>query len=175
MTKPDLRAYHRALALYCLGRSTRPATAADIAEHMGSLAQSEGHPRQYWIDITPASVAGHLRTLEREGSAARAEERNNPRHGRGEPTWSLSDAALGNEPRLPEPGDFEGQQPEPEVAPAAAAMQADRYEGMSRDQLLVVLRFNDDVAGATGRFMQEMRDIIERGRRTLIAAGVELP
>lgn len=184
MSKIDLRAYHRALALYCLGQRGAPCTAAELAEHMGALAMSEGHPKGWWSDISPSSVAGHLRTLENGSNVDRVGDRPNPRHGRGEPLWRFAGEQL---PRCPDPGDFETedappprQSPAPSLpaapAPALPPLPAEReaYAEMTRDQLLTVLRINDEVAGAAKRFINEILDISERGRRALLAVGVEM-
>src|SRR5690606_35083920 len=73
----DSKAYNRALAKYSLLQQKTPSTAAEIAEHMVTVAQSEGLPQEVLRETHPSAVFGILRALENEGFAARVGERKN--------------------------------------------------------------------------------------------------
>lgn len=172
MTGTDLRGYHRALLLYALHRATEPSTAGELAEFMGTLAQSEGHPKPYWIDISAPSVHGYLRSLANEGEVIRVDERRNSRTGRPEPTWTTA-GPRDPDVKLPNPIEFEESDPAP--APSLEApppADQDPYESMTRAQLLCVLRISDEVGGAVARLLRDLDDIRARAQRELASQGL---
>lgn len=172
----DKRSYLRELALYCLHHASTPATAGELAEHMGTLAQSEGHPKELWIEVSPSSVFGCLKGLQNQGDAMRVDERKNTRSGRAEPTWTCTGQRDASMP-LPNPAEFEVTA-EGDAAVAAAPggivdVPADPYESLSREQLLAVLRVSDDVGGAVARFMRDLDELRARATRILQSVGLD--
>ena len=110
----SMREYRRALALHCLSKMTRPVTAGDLLEDMGITAQSELHPEACWrgADFDARTIAGILRTLEKEGQVRKDGVFHNPGYGRTEPLWAV--ATGGRRHPLPLP-------PDPaDLAPAGA-------------------------------------------------------
>nr|MBH1517212.1 hypothetical protein [Stenotrophomonas maltophilia] len=103
MIEPDqLRNYHRQQVLYALQQGGEPMTASEVHEGMTTLALAMGHPREC-AAITPAAVAGILRGMLGEVLVVQGEDRQNPRYGRGEPTWTAA-AGLARVERPLSPG-----------------------------------------------------------------------
>ncbi len=162
MTDPDdLRQYHRQATLHVL-QSSYPMTAAEIHEAVTAMALASAHPKDC-ATVTPAGIAGILRTLQGEGLAAPKGTRRNTRHGRSEPTWSLIvsiDPVLA--PRAP-------SQRQPARSGTA---EADPMAGLSRGQLLAMLLVGDELSAATARFQAEVEGIKDRARRMLADGGL---
>lgn len=167
----NLREYHRGLALYVVAHSQSPLTAAEVAEHMGTLAMSEGHPRACFEAISAPTVLGWLRALENAGLVGQGElPKRDTRNGRTSPTWRYSLGTLAaKKVQIPDAP--------PKGAPARAPMDpppADEspYAGMTRQQLYAVLEVSDLYATQCAQFMQSLHDLNSRARRVLAAAGL---
>lgn len=170
----DTRAYQRSMALFCLHNNDTPASAGEIAEQMGVLAQHDGHPRALWIGINAPGVAGVLKALQNDGAAELYGYRKNTRNGREEPTWTCIGDRDPNL-RMPNPAMFETADDEPAATPDPVAPNHDRYAPLSRSELYALLEVHDAISGAAARFMREISEINARSRARLLAAGIEVP
>lgn len=154
INQEELRQYHRQATMYVL-QSSDGMTAAEAHEAVTGLALGKGHPKEC-ASISPAGVAGVLRTLQNEGCAVQGEARPNTRHGRNEPTWNL---APGLQP-LAAPS-------APGTKKAAAAPAGDPLSHLSREQLLAMILVGDELSSATARFQAEVEGIKDRARQIL--------
>lgn len=170
----EMRDYSRALALYCVSGASTPVTASEIAEHMGTVAMSEGHPQRCWRGINAGSAAGFLRALESKGQVKRQGERRNTTNNRPEPLWVATATAAGAE--IPTPPECAGSAPVLNTSRAPTDLEENSpYATLSRTQLLTVLQVTDQLHGTVARFMRDIQDVSDRARRELAAAGIELP
>lgn len=159
----QLRGYHRHAILYVLS-GAGAMTAAEIHEAVTTHALTGGHPKEC-ASITPAAVAGILRSLQNEQLVVPARGRFNTRHGRTEPTWIADEGVNFAAPP---------SAPQPEARPAPARWVGGPYEPMqdlSREQLMAILLVGDELAGATARYMAEVEEIKTRARRMLAGGG----
>lgn len=163
----DSKAYNRALAKYSLLQQKTPSTAAEIAEHMVTVAQSEGLPQEVLRETHPSAVFGILRALENEGFAARVGERKNGRNGRAEPIWDY--VGEDREPVLPHPGEFTTDEPQPigDALGGSLGLTTEMLDGRSRSEVLAMLRVSEDVGAALTRFFRDLDDIRTRFAVTL--------
>jgi hypothetical protein len=167
--------YRQRLALFCLAIEGEPCTGAELVEAMGLAAQGAGHPKNCWIDFSPARIVRDLQELEKRTLVARAAPKYNRTKGRDEPAWALVERP--EVPVLPEP---DGEQPTGhvvQVQPRPIAGNASRspYGDLPVDQLLLLLDVHEEMAGIVGRFMREMGEFQRDARRRLLAAGFEFP
>lgn len=166
----QLAAYRREMVLACLGRAPGPQTAGELSEFATTLAMNEGHPKACWAPLSPQSVHGILRQLQREGRVTSPGGRRNTRYGREESLWEVT--PLQSVVSVP-------MYPEPEQSPARAAAAAVGavtlgapsagvcLETLSREQLLTILQLSDEVEGRVEAFVRDMRDLATRARRVL--------
>lgn len=158
INQDELRQYHRHAAMYVL-QSSQGMTAAEAHEAVTGLALANGHPKEC-ASISPAGVAGILRTLQNEGVAVQGGARQNTRQGRSEPTWRL---AHGAQPLLPPPA------PVGRTGRGAVPGQ-DPLAHLSREQLMAMILVGDELSAATARFQAEVEGIKDRAR-LLLAGG----
>lgn len=161
INQDELRQYHRQATMYVL-QSSQSMTAAEAHEAVTGLALAKGHPKEC-AAISPAGVAGVLRSLQNEGIAVRGPARQNTRHGRSEPTWRLEDGLQMIQPPTA-PGRRSG------AAPANAAGQ-DPLAHLSREQLMAMILVGDELSAATARFQAEVEGIKDRAK-VILAGGV---
>jgi len=156
----SLKEYHRQLALYALSRASSDMTAGDLLEVMGTLSQSENHPRECWGGqaLYAQAVFGTLRVLEREGAVRRTGVARNHGKARDEPTWAT----------LLPPDAVSMPQP-PEDAPPTELPAPPDYNQFTRPELHTLLEYYDAQAAATTRFLRDVTDINERYRTRLLA------
>lgn len=162
--------YHRGLALAALHRWERPATAGDVAEHMGALALAEGHPKAYWVAINAQVAAGAIKALEGLRQVERGADVRNARAGRPEPTWQVIGNRNASYP-IPHPQDD---------APPEPAKPENPYVGMSKPQLYALLGVHDRYAGFFAAnlrlfagFTDELQRLAADARRDLASVGLE--
>lgn len=162
----ELKQYHRELALYVLGRARgRPLAADEVTECMLSLAQHEGLPKPCWAGINPQSVAGMLKSLQNAGLAEQLPDAaRHARAGRAAPAWRLAPGQPN--PPMPLPPDDEGLAGQP-------AKVEDPYEGLSRQQLITLLKVHEDLAETMGRFKVQMADFQQELERKAEDARME--
>ncbi len=158
----DLRNYHSSAVIHVL-QAEPGSTASELHEAITTMALAAGHPAECSA-ISPASVAGLLRTLVREGLVGQGEERKNPRYGRAEPTWAVTAHVPSTEFPSAPAGRRSG-------AGRGAFAVGDPMAGLSREQLLATLLVGDELSAATARFQAEVEEIKNRARRVL-ASGV---
>lgn len=171
----QLATYRRDMVLACLQHAPGgPHTAGDLSEFATSLAMSEGHPKACWAPLSPQSVHGILRQLQREGLVQSPSGRRNTRYSRDEPMW---------EPCAGTPQVTVPMYPEPDMTPARAAAAAVgavtvgapalgagvSLETLSREQLLAILQLTDEVDVRVESFVRDMRDLATRTKRVLSA------
>lgn len=157
----DLRQYHRQATIYVL-QSNGGMTAAEIHEAVTATALTCGHPKECG-SITPAGIAGVLRTLQNECLAVPRGGRRNTRHGRSEPTWALAEGIeTVAQPSAPSR--------RPPVSPSSGPY--DPMAGLSREQLMAMLLVSDELSEATARFQAEVDVIRDRARRVLAGGSV---
>lgn len=167
----NMREYRRGLALYVVAHGAEPLTAAEIAEAMGEMAMSEGHPPACWASLDGPAVLGILRALENSGLVEQGTATKRHRAGREAPTWRYSlGAVAAKKVQLPDP-------PQPNLAELSARAQrapADDspYSGMTRQQLYAVLEVSDLYVAQCAQFMQQVHATNSRARRILAAAGL---
>ena len=128
----SMRDYRRAMALHCLSRMKKPVTAGDLLEDIGVTAQAELHPEACWrgADFDARTIAGILRTLEKEGAVRKAGGAQNPSYGRVEPLWEIATKGF----RYPMPSPPERENPE---AAVTAALRSDQnLKDLTHVQLL---------------------------------------
>lgn len=156
----SLKDYHRQLALYALSRASSDMTAGDLLEVMGTLSQSEEHPRECWGGraLYAQAVVGTLRALEKEGLVRRTGGAWNTGKGRNEPTWATSLARDAID--MPHP---------PEDGPPTQLPPPPDYNQFTRPELHTLLEYYDAQAAATTRFLRDVTDINERYRTRLLA------
>lgn len=166
MINPDsLRAYHRQLCLHIM-QVGGAQTAAEVHEAMTSASLAVGHPKQC-AEITPAAVAGLLRSLQGEQLVTQGATKPNSRYGRPEPTWRPQ-PELEHMVSVPFPN-APGTKPAPATSlPApAGAPHAEDPSALSREQA-VLLMVGDALSTATARFMAEVEEIKSRARAMLV-------
>lgn len=163
----DGKAYNRAFAQYCLQMQKSPSTAAEIAEHMLTIAQSEGLPQEVLAETRPSTVYGALRALENDGIAARVGGRKNGRNGREEPTWDFTGEE--RQPVLPHPADFttDEQPPVGDALGGSLGLTPEMLDGRSQTEVLAMLRVSEDVGAALVRFFRDLDEIRTRFAVTL--------
>ncbi len=161
INQEELRQYHRHATMYVL-QSSQGMTAAEAHEAVTGLALAKGHPKEC-ASISPAGVAGILRTLQNEGAAVRGSARPNTRHGRSEPTWRLQAGS----PPIQSPSAPGGRS----GASAGASGGQDPLAHLSRDQLMAMILVGDELSAATARFQAEVEGIKDRAR-VILAGGV---
>lgn len=168
----QLSAYRSDMVLACLQRAPGAQTAGELSEFATTLAMNEGHPKACWAPLSPQSVHGILRALQRAGLAQSPSGRRNTKYSRDEPLWEVVPGTA----RIQIP-----MYPEPEQPPAragAAAVSAVTLgapaagagvclETLSREQLLTILQLSDEVEGRVEAFVRDMRDLATRARRVL--------
>lgn len=172
MINPDaLRAYHRQLCLHIM-QIGGAQTAAEVHEAMTSASLSVGHPKQC-AEITPAAVAGLLRSLHGEQLVAQGEAKPNTRYGRHEPTWRPQPELEHMEP-VPfptAPGTKPAKLAAPEPVPAQASVAPiGDPSGLSREHA-VLLMVGDALSTATARFMADVEEIKKRARAMLMGGS----
>lgn len=160
-----LKAYHRDLLRYCLQLIDEPMTAGDLQDEMSSYALSAFHPKEAWAGITPAAVAGLLKTMNADGLVIKSDPVRNARLGRNEVTWLLQPALRSDTPAPP-------SAPAEAVASAAPAPPPDPYAHLSREQLVTVLGVHDDISECVARFQTELANIAATARARLLKVGL---
>lgn len=173
----QLSAYRSEMVLACLQRAPGAQSAGELSEFATSLAMNEGHPKACWAPLSPQSVHGILRALERDGLVQSPSGRRNTRYGRDEPLWEpVPGKRRVAIPMYPEPIQSPAQAAAAAVgavtlgAPDAGA--AVCLETLSREQLLTILQLSDEVEGRVEAFVRDMRDLATRARRVLTAREV---
>ncbi|WP_243350856.1 hypothetical protein [Stenotrophomonas acidaminiphila] len=168
MINPDaLRAYHRQLCLHIM-QIGGAQTAAEVHEAMTSASLSVGHPKQC-AEITPAAVAGLLRSLHGEQLVAQGASKPNSRYGRPEPTWRPQ-PELEHMVPVPfpnAPGTKPASAPATALSAPTGAPVADDPSALSREHA-VLLMVGDALSTATARFMAEVEEIKSRARAMLV-------
>ncbi|MEN5117480.1 hypothetical protein ABE488_09125 [Luteimonas sp. TWI662] len=170
----DLREYRRELALYCITRETRPVSAADLAETMGTLAMREGHPKACFARLDGVEVAGILRALRNTGHVRSAGAVHSSAQGREVPVWLKADGQERSPMPLP-PDDEPAASRAP--SPAAGALD-DRTEAMLAVGDMTAAFYAQQRAEREAFEREQLRKHMEftaRARDTLVRAGVEVP
>ena len=173
----DLKQYHRALALYCLQSAGKPLTAGDLAEYMQTVALASMHDEPCWKRIDAGKVAGTLKSLTAAKLAVKAEPVSNVRAGRMQERWEIAvDVPPQEVPDCPAPaadvlaGVFQ-LKASPAASPRLQAL--DPYEHLSREQLLALLKLQDELSGVVAGFQRELDAWKDRARNVLATAGLE--
>lgn len=154
------RAYMRQLALYALAAEGRAITAADLAEHMGTVAMADGHSKRLWRSIDSYAAHGALKALEHQGLIRKDGEERNTRKGRSEPLWSVTESgkAVAFMPREPDEEESAvlsvSTAAPPASAPRSADTQPGKWSSYSHGQLAALLDYLDAQAGEVSRALR---------------------
>jgi hypothetical protein len=165
LNRDELKHYQQQMVICCLHRFTDTASAGELSDFACALAMSEGHPKECWSGLQPATVIGLLRTLHKDGLVTRAGERFNPRQGRPEPQWSVPAPRNAS---FPVPDAPDNDVP---VLAMPVLVAVDPLSSLSREQLLAILQVRDDMQQITARFLVEMQELAARAQRALDTRG----
>lgn len=174
ISSEDLKVYHRELALYCLQSSDQPLTSGECAELMQTTALNAMHDDLCWKRIDAGKVAGTLKALANAGHALKAAPVRNGRLGRDQERWQQNHESA--RAALPEcPAEAQAHAPAPASCPQnlSPALGSDPYQHLTREQLLAVVRIQDEVCEIAARFTLELEAWKNRARVSLAAAGTE--
>lgn len=168
----DLKLYHRELALYCLQSSDQPLTSGECAELMQTTALGAMHEDLCWKRIDAGKVAGTLKALVNSGQALKATPLHNGRQGRPQERWVQNHASA--RVAIPEcPAEESAVPPAANPQTLSASVGTDPYQHLTRQQLLAVVRIQDEACDIAARFMRELDAWKDRARVSLASAGAE--
>lgn len=169
----DLRRdYTRLMVLAAVTRVEEHKTAGELSDFATAMAMAEGHPKDCWAELSPQTVSGLLRQLEKAGSVVVTGVKRSTRYGRDEPLWApreeMAPTAL---PMYPEPPVQALHMPAMVSAPATiqALVAADPLETLTREQLLSIIQVGSDMQERVDGFLRDMQDLANRAKRALSA------
>jgi hypothetical protein len=173
MNDDALKDYQRQFALASLRKAGKELTSNEIAEQIQINALVEGHPDACWRSMSPPSVAGHMRSLEKAGDVVRCGARSNGRAGRDEPTWK---PVAGYDPKaeFPLPLQDAPSAPPAPVRAAAPPPDASPYADLTRPQLYALLEVHDDISSLLVRFLRDFQEVRMKAHRILDRADLEV-
>ncbi|KLJ02839.1 hypothetical protein [Luteimonas sp. FCS-9] len=169
----DLREYRRELALYCITRETRPVSAADLAETMGTLAMREGHPKACFARLDGVEVAGILRVLRSTGRVVNTAAIHSSAHARSVPMWRAADGE--ERSPMPLPPDDEDLAPSPRVSAPAVDLRTEAMLTVGDMTAAFLAQQRADREAFEREQLRKHMEFTARARDTLARAGVEVP
>ena len=146
------------IVLAALHRSGRPSTSEALEDIAQGLAAGHGWPAGVIEQLSRMSIAARLRHMSKTGLVEVVGGKKDT-HGR---QASAFRPVGGFDARF--------EMPEPHIR-----AQDSTYADLSREQLVVILRVQDEILSETSRFIEAMQGLTARAREQLATAGLEVP